>query len=128
MFHRFCISLQALSQQAFLSSLLWVVLDNGKLALFENPKVEQTEMSSKCLCWIINLIQSHMEFHVQKKLIKDNNINLVAVGFAFIGKMIKADEFFVQDSLDKYYSTCDLLFQSLNFPIGVTFISNGETL
>ena len=54
-----------------------VVLDNDKLALFENPKVEQTEMSSKCLYCIINLIQSHMEFHVQKKLIKENNINLV---------------------------------------------------
>ena len=71
-----------------------------------------------CRCFTItNLIQSHMEFHVLKKLIKDNNINLVAVGFAFIGKMIKADEFFVQDILDKYYSTC-LLFQCQNFPIG----------
>ena len=65
------------------------MLDNDKLALFENPKVEQTEMSSKCLYCIINLIQSHMEFHVQKKLIKEN---------AFIGNMIKADEFFVQES------------------------------
>ena len=71
------------------------MLDNDKLALFENPKVEQTEMSSKCLYCIINLIQSYMEFHVQKKLIKENNINLVTVGFAFIGNMIKADEFFV---------------------------------
>ena len=85
-------------------------------------------MSSKCLCCIINLIQSHMEFHVQKKLIKDNNINVVAVGFAFIGKLVKADEFFVQDSLDKYYSTCNLLFQSQNFLILAKFISNGETL
>ena len=104
------------------------MLDNDKLALFENPKVEQTEMSSKCLYCIINLIQSHKEFHVQKKLIKENNINLVTVGFAFIGNMIKADEFFVQDSLDKCYSTCNLLFQSQNFPIGTKFISNGETL
>ena len=85
-------------------------------------------MSSKCLCCIINLIQSHMEFHVQKKLIKDNIINVVAVGFTFIGRMIKAGEFFVQDSLDKYYSTCSLLFQSQNVPIGAKFISNGETL
>ena len=104
------------------------MLDNDKLALFENPEVEQTEMSSKCLCCIKNLIQSHMELHVQKKLIKDNNINLVAVGFAFIGKMIKADEFFVQGSLDRYYSTCNLLFQSQNFPIGAKFISDEETL
>ena len=102
--------------------------DNDKLTLFENPKVEQTEMSSKCLYCIINLIQSHKEFHVQKKLIKENNINLVTVGFAFIGNMIKGDEFFVQDSLDKYYSTCNLLFESQNFPIGAKFISNGETL
>ena len=71
---------------------------------------------------------SHMEIHVQKKLIKENNINLVTAGFTFIGKMIKADEFFVQDSLDKYYSTCNLLFQSQNFPIGAKFISNGEAL
>ena len=49
------------------------------LALFENPKVEQTEMSNKCLCCTTNLIQSHMEFHVQKKLIKNNNMSLVAV-------------------------------------------------
>ena len=104
------------------------MLDNDKLALFENPKVEQTEISCKCLYCIINLIQSHMEFHVQKKLIKENNINLVTAGFAFIGNMIKADEFFVQDSLDKYYSTCNLLFQSQNFPIGAKFISNGEIL
>ena len=53
------------------------MLDNDKLALFENPKVEQTEMSSKRLYSIINLIQSHMEFHMQKKLIKENNINLM---------------------------------------------------
>ena len=104
------------------------MLDNDKLALFENPKVEQTEMSSKCLYRMITLNQSHMEFHVQKKLIKENNINLVTVGFAFIGNKIKADEFFVQDSLDKYHSTCNLLFQSQNFPIGAKFISNGETL
>ena len=104
------------------------MLDNDKLALFENPKVEQTEMSSKCLYCIINLIQSHVEFHMQKKLIKENNINLVTAGFTFIGKMIKVDEFFVQDSFDKYYSTCNLLFQSQNFPIGAKFISNGETL
>ena len=104
------------------------MLDNDKLALFENPKVEKTEISSKCLYCIINLIHFHMEFHVQKKLIKKNNINLVTVGFAFIGNMIKADEFFVRDSLDKYYSTCNLLFESRNFPIGAKFISNGETL
>ena len=104
------------------------MLDNDKLALFENPKVEQTEMSSKCLYCITNLIQSHMEFHVQKKLIKKNNINLVTVGFAFIGKMIRADEFFVQDNLDNYYSTCNLLFESQKFPVGTKFISNGETL
>ena len=30
---------------------------------------------------------------MQKKLIKNNNISLVAVNFAFIGKMIKAIEF-----------------------------------
>ena len=70
------------------------MLDNDKLALFENPAVEQTEMSSKCLRCIIHLIQSHIEFHVQKKLMKDNNTNLVAAGFAFIGNVIKADEFF----------------------------------
>ena len=104
------------------------MLDNDKLALFDNPKVEQTEMSSKCLYCIINIIQSHKEFHVQKKLIKENNINLVTVGSAFIGSMIKADEFFVQDSLDKCYSTCNLLFQSQNFLISAKFISNGETL
>ena len=104
------------------------MLDNDKLALFDNPKVEQTEMSSKCLYCIINIIQSHKEFHMQKKLIKENNINLVTVGSAFIGSMIKADEFFVQDSLDKCYSTCNLLFQSQNFPISAKFISNGETL
>ena len=97
------------------------MLDNDKLALFENPKVEQTEMSSKCLYCIINLIQSQMEFHVQKKLIKENNIHLVTVGFEFIGNMIK-------NSLDKYYSTCNLLLQSQNFPIVAKFISNGETL
>ena len=79
------------------------MLDNDKLALFGNPKMEYTEMSKKCLCCITNLIQSHMEFHVQKKLMKNNNINLVAVGFASISKMIKANEFFVQDSLDKHY-------------------------
>ena len=82
MFHRFCIGHL---------SYITVVLDNDKVALFENPKVEQTEMSSKCLCCIINLIQPHREFHVQKKLIKENSINLVAVGFAFIGRMMKAD-------------------------------------
>ena len=42
--------------------------------------------------------------------------------------MIKADEVFVQDSLDKHYSICNLLFQSQKFPIGAKFISNGETL
>ena len=92
------------------------MLHNDKLALFEKPKVEQTEMSSKCLHCIINLIQSHMEIHVPKKLIKENNINLVTVGFAFMGNVIKADDFLVQGSLDKYYSTCNLLFQSQNFP------------
>ena len=71
---------------------------------------------------------SHMELHMQKKLIKENKINLVTAGFTFIGKMTKADEFFVQDSFDKYYSTWNLLFQSQNFPIGAKFISNGETL
>ena len=104
------------------------MLDNDELTLFDNPKVEQTEMSSKCLYCIINLIQSHMEIHVQKKLIKENNINLVTGGSAFIGNMIKADEFFVQDNLDKCYSTCNLLFQSQNFHIGAKFISHGETL
>ena len=74
------------------------MLDNDKLALFENPNVEQTEMSSKCLYCIINLIQSHMEFHVQKKLIKENNINLVAVGYTFIGNIIKAEFFCTRQS------------------------------
>ena len=50
-------------------------------------------MSSKYMYCIIKLMQSHMEFHVQKKLIKENNLNLVTVGFAFIGKMIEAGEF-----------------------------------
>ena len=67
------------------------MFDNDKLALFENPKVECTEMSYKCLCCITNLIQCHMEFHV--KLIKNNNMSLVAVSFVFIGKIIKANEF-----------------------------------
>ena len=97
------------------------MLDNDKLALFENPKVEQIEMSSRCLCCIVNLMQSHMECHVQKKLIKDNNINLVAVGFAFIGKMIKADEF-------SYETVLINIIPHVNCPIGAKFISNGETL
>ena len=74
------------------------MLDNDKLALFENPKMEQTKMSYKCLCCTTNLIQFHMEFHMQEKLIKSNNMSLVAVSFAFIGKMIKVIEFFVQSS------------------------------
>ena len=86
--------------------------DNDTLALFENPKVEQTEMSYKCLRCTTNLIQSHMEFHVQKKLIKDDDVGLVAVSFAFIGKMIKAIEYFVQESLHKHYSICKLPFLS----------------
>ena len=50
-------------------------------------------MSSKFLCCTTNLIQSHMdvEFHVQKKLTENNSINIIAVGFAFMGKIIKAD-------------------------------------
>ena len=80
-----------------------VVLDKDTHALFENPKVEQTEMSYKYLCCATKSYQSHMEFHVQKKLIENNNMSLVAVSFAFIGKMIKAIEFFVQDSVHKHY-------------------------
>ena len=45
-----------------------------------------------------------------------------------MGKMMKADEFFVQDSPDNHYSICNVLFQSQKFPIGAKFISNGETL
>ena len=47
---------------------------------------------------------SHAEFHVQKKLTKNNNMNLLAVSFALIGEKIKADELFMQNFLDKRYS------------------------
>ena len=33
-------------------------------------------------------------------------MNLVVLNFAFIGKIIKAIEFFVQDSLDKHHFKC----------------------
>ena len=93
MFHRICIrrcdNIHSRLRRCHLCYIR-VLLDNDKLALFENPKVEYTEMSSKCLCCITNLIQSLMEFHVQKKLIKNNNINLVAVGFAFYGQNDKS--------------------------------------
>ena len=103
------------------------MLDKDTLALFENPKVEQTEMSYKCLCCTTNLIQSHIEFRVQKKLIKNNSMSLVAVSFAFIGKMIKAIEFFVQNSLHKHYSICKPPFLSQNSPICAKFFNNDET-
>ena len=90
------------------------MLDKDTLALFKTPKVEQAEMSYKCLCCTTNRIQSHMEFHVQKKLIKNNNTSLVAVSVAFIGKMIKAIEFFVQNSLHKNYFICKPPFLSQN--------------
>ena len=101
--------------------------DNDTLALVENPKVEQTEMSYKYLCCTTYLIQSHMEFHVQKKLIKNNNMSLVAVSFAFIGKMIKAIEYFVQDSLHRHYSICKPPFLSQDLPICAKFFNNDET-
>ena len=103
------------------------MLDNDTLALFENPKGEQMENSYKCLRCTTNLIQSHMEFHVQKKLIKSNNISLVAASFAFRGKMITAIEFFVQDSLHKYYFIWKPQFLSQNSPIGAKLFINDET-
>ena len=86
-------------------------------------------MSYKYLCCTTNLIQSHMEFHVQKKLIKNNNMSLDAVSFAFIGKMIKAIEFFVQNSLHKHYSIRKRKppFLSQNPSIGAKFFNNDET-
>ena len=74
------------------------MLDKDTLALFENPKVEQTEMSYKCLCCTANLIQSYMEFQVQKKLVKNNNMSLVAE-LRIYRQEDKALEFFVQDRL-----------------------------
>ena len=54
------------------------MLDNDKLTLFENPNVEQTENVQQ-MSVLLNKSHpvSHMEIHVQKKLIKENNINLV---------------------------------------------------
>ena len=101
--------------------------DNDTLALVENPKVEQTEISYKYLCCTTNLIQSNMEFHVQKKLIKNNNMSLVAVSFAFIGKMIKSIEFFVQNSLYKHCFMCKPPFLSQDPPICAKFFDNNET-
>ena len=68
--------------------------------------MKYAELSYKCLCFVTNLVQSHVEFYVRKKLSKNNNMNLAAVSFVFIGKITKANEFFVQDSLDKHYSIC----------------------
>ena len=103
------------------------MLDKDTLALFENPKVEQTEMSYKCLYCTTKCYQSHMEFHVQKKLINNNNTSLVVVSFAFTGKLIKAVEFFVQDSLYKHYSMCKPQFLNQNSPIGAKFFNNDES-
>ena len=75
-----------------------------------------------------NLILSHVELHVQKKFIKDNNMSLGSVSFAFIGKMIKAVEYFVRDSLHKHYSMCKPPFLSQKSRIGVKFLNNEETL
>ena len=85
-------------------------------------------ISYKYVCCITNLIQSHMEFHVQKKPIKNNNKNLVAVSFAFIGKIIKRNKFFVRDSLDNHFFTCKPRISRPNFPIHAKLISNEGTL
>ena len=55
-------------------------------------------------------------------------MNLAAVSFAFIGKITKANEFFVQDSLDKLIPYVNLLFLGQKFAIGAKDISNEETL
>ena len=65
---------------------------------------------------------------MQKKLIKENNINLVTVGFAFIGNMIKADEFLYKTVLINIIPHVTSYFKARTSPFGAKFISNGETL
>ena len=86
MFHRFCMSSRIVTTSIAVFGVV-IYATTGSCLITMNLLFLRI-LNCNIQKFSTNVTQSRMEFHVQKILIKNINMSLVVVSFAFIGKII----------------------------------------